>query len=69
MTLGIKARFVVKFDGEEHRLLNDVVVVIEGKIAGTWRNSITDDRKGGWTWAIALSCPDLSTPLSTHLVP
>lgn len=69
MTLGIKARFVVKFDGEEHRLLYDVVVVIEGKRSGTWGNSIQDGRKGGWTWAIALSCPGLSTPLSTHLAP
>jgi cytosine/adenosine deaminase-related metal-dependent hydrolase len=31
MSLGIRARFIVGFDGEEHRLLHDGVVIIEGK--------------------------------------
>ena len=31
MSLGIKGKFVVGFDGEEHRLLKDGVVVIENK--------------------------------------
>ncbi|MCW3979300.1 MAG: amidohydrolase family protein, partial [Candidatus Bathyarchaeota archaeon] len=31
MTIGIKGKFVIGFDGEEHRLLRDGVVVIEGK--------------------------------------
>lgn len=31
MSIGIKGKFVIGFDGEEHRLLRDGVVVIEGK--------------------------------------
>lgn len=31
MSIGIKGKFVIGFDGEEHRLLTDGVVVIEGK--------------------------------------
>ena len=34
MSLGIRAKFVVGFDGKEHRLIRDGVVVIEGKRIG-----------------------------------
>lgn len=31
MSIGIKGKFIVGFDGVEHRLLRDDLVVIEGK--------------------------------------
>src|SRR5512139_711984 len=31
MSLGVRGKFVVGFDGEEHRIIRDGVVVVEGK--------------------------------------
>ncbi len=64
MSLGIRGKFVVGFNGEEHRLLRDGVVVIEGRrikhVGKTYRGEVN-------RWIDASDCLVMPGLINTHI--
>ena len=64
MSLGIKGKFLVGFDGSEHRLLHDGVVVIEGQrvkyVGKTYSRHVE-------RWIDASGCLVIPGLINTHI--